>query len=81
MPSRRRGSHPTPQKLITVLAGVKNFNAAGLLGSHSFDLNDRAGTAIGIGACEYVTRLSGSNFDLVKGADPICGKQIAGKSV
>ncbi len=75
------GTHPTPQKLITALAGVKNFNAAGLLGSHSFDLNDRAGTAIGIGACEYVTRLSGSNFDLVKGADPICGKQIAGKSV
>ncbi len=75
------GTDPTPQKLITALAGVKNFNAAGLLGSHSFNLNDRTGTAIGIDACEYVTRLSGSNFDLVKGADPICGKQIAGKSV
>ena len=75
------GTNPTDQKLITALAGVKNFNAAGLLGSHSFDLNDRAGTAIGIDACEYLTKLSGSNFDLVKGADPICGTQIAGKSV
>ncbi|MGO8864444.1 MAG: ABC transporter substrate-binding protein [Acidimicrobiales bacterium] len=75
------GTNPTPQKLISSLAGVKNFNAAGLLGSHSFDLNDRAGTAVGIGACEYVTKLSGTNFELVKGADPICGKQIAGKKV
>jgi ABC-type branched-subunit amino acid transport system substrate-binding protein len=73
------GKNPTTEKLISSLAGVKNFNAAGLLGSHSFNLNDRTGTATGIDSCEYLTKLSGHNFNLVKGMDPLCGKPLPGK--
>lgn len=74
------GASPTSASLITALGGVKNFNAAGLLGSHSFDLSDRGGTAIGVDGCLYVTKFSGSKFELVPGADPICGTEIQGKS-
>jgi len=52
-----------------------------LLGSHSWDLSNRAGTATGIDSCLYVTKLSGSTFQLVNGADPICGNEIPGQTV
>lgn len=77
------GSNPSHSALITALAGVTGFNAAGLLGSHSFDLSysNRPNTATGIDSCLYVAKLAGSTFQLVPGADPICGSVIAGKSV
>ncbi len=75
------GPNPTHSSLITALSNVKNFDAAGLLGSHTFDLSDRAGTATGIDSCIYVTKLVGSSFQLVPGADPVCGSVIPGKTV
>jgi ABC-type branched-subunit amino acid transport system substrate-binding protein len=75
------GPNPTHSELITALANVKGFNAAGLFGDHSFDLDNRTNTATGVGPCLYVTKLSGSTFQLVPGADPICGAEIPGKSV
>jgi hypothetical protein len=39
------GSNPTHSSLINALGSVKNFDAAGLLGTDTFDLSDRAGTA------------------------------------
>ena len=75
------GSNPSHSALITALDKVKGYNAAGLLGSHSFDPGDRASTPIGVDGCFYVTKLSGSTFLLVPGADPICGTEIPGKSV
>jgi ABC-type branched-subunit amino acid transport system substrate-binding protein len=75
------GPNPTHAELITALNNVKGYNAAGLFGSHSFDLGDRTATAVGVDACIYVTKLSGSTFQLVPGADPICGTEIPGKSV
>lgn len=75
------GANPTHAALIAALDGVKQFNADGLLGSHSFDLSDRAGTSTGVDSCLYVTKLSGSAFQLVPGADPICGSEIPGKTV
>jgi ABC-type branched-subunit amino acid transport system substrate-binding protein len=70
------GPNPTHAALISALTGVKNFNAWGLLGSHSFDLNDRAGTAIGVDGCLYFTKLNGSTFEVVSGADPVCGTEL-----
>ena len=70
------GSSPTHSALIAALNGVKNFDAWGLLGSHPFDLSNRAGTATGIDSCLYVTKLSGSNFETVPGADPVCGSPL-----
>lgn len=75
------GPNPTHAALITALNGVKGFDALGLLGTHNFDMNNRAGTATGIDSCLYVTKLSGSSFELVPGADPICGSVIPGKTV
>ncbi len=75
------GSDYSHSGLIKALSQVKNFNAFGLLGSHSFGMADRSATGTGIDACSYVTKWSGSAFQLVKGADPICGSVIAGKSV
>ncbi len=75
------GPNPTHSSLITALNNVKGFNAAGLFGDHSFDLDNRTNTATGVGPCLYVTKLSGSTFQLVPGADPICGSEIPGKSV
>lgn len=75
------GPKPSHANLITALTNVKNFDAAGLLGNHPFDLSDRAGTATGIDSCLYVVKLAGSSFQLVPGADPICGQPIPGASV
>jgi ABC-type branched-subunit amino acid transport system substrate-binding protein len=75
------GPNPTHSSLIAALNNVKGFNAAGLFGDKSFDLGNRTNTATGVGPCLYVTKLSGSTFQLVPGADPICGSEIPGKSV
>ncbi len=75
------GSKPNQAKLITALSGIKSFDAAGLLGSHIVDLGERVGLPAGPDSCEYFTKLSGSAFKLVSGADPLCGSLIAGKIV
>ncbi|MCU4182891.1 ABC transporter substrate-binding protein [Acidiferrimicrobium sp. IK] len=67
--------------LIASLGKITNFDAAGLLGSHTLNLNDRAASAVGIdGGCTYITKLQGKTFNLVPGAEPICGQEIPGKS-
>lgn len=75
------GPNPTHAALITALGNVKNFDAAGLLGAHHFDMSDRAGTATGVDSCLYVVKLTGSTFQLVPGADPVCGQEIPGATV
>ncbi len=75
------GSNPTQAGLIRALSGIKSFNAAGLFGSHTLDLSQRTKTIIGVDNCYWITRLSGSKFDLVPGMDPICGSVIPGKTV
>lgn len=74
-------ANPTPSQLVDALGGIKSFNAAGLYGTHSIDMSNRAGEAIGVDNCLWITKLSGSKFDLVPGADPICGSIIPGKTV
>jgi ABC-type branched-subunit amino acid transport system substrate-binding protein len=75
------GSHPTQAKLIRALAGIKSYNAAGLFGNRSLNLGQRTNIAIGVDNCYWVTKLTGSTFHLVPGADPICGSIIPGKTV
>jgi ABC-type branched-subunit amino acid transport system substrate-binding protein len=71
------GSNPTHQALISALGGITNWDAAGLFGAHPINPAVRP-PAVG---CVYVTKLSGSNFQLVPNADPICGGNLPGKSV
>ncbi|HXW35276.1 MAG TPA: ABC transporter substrate-binding protein [Acidimicrobiales bacterium] len=75
------GSSPTQASLIKGLSGITNFNALGLFGSHTLDLSDRTATVIGVDNCYWITKLSGSTFDLVPGMDPICGTIVQGKTV
>ncbi|HZU81174.1 MAG TPA: ABC transporter substrate-binding protein, partial [Acidimicrobiales bacterium] len=51
------GSNPTQAKLVTALSGIHNFDAAGLLGSHTIDFADRTASPTGPGNCEYMTKL------------------------
>lgn len=77
------GPHPTHQALINALAGIKKWDGWGLTDGHNFDVGDKA-TQISNGGgtgCEYFTKLSGQKFELVPGADPICGKVIPGLKV
>ena len=66
------GAPSSGPALISSLAGIKNFDAAGLLGTHGYDLNNRTSSAAGPDGCIYYTRLVGSTFELVPDADPLC---------
>jgi ABC-type branched-subunit amino acid transport system substrate-binding protein len=79
---KANGGNTSHSALISALAGITNFDAAGLYGNSSFSLAyaDRTTTG-GARPCIFVTKLVGSTFELVKGADPICGTTIPGKSV
>lgn len=75
------GPNPSHAQLISALSGVKGFNAWGLMGKLSLNLDDRTGTGGGPGGCAYFAQLKGSTFHLVPGADPLCGTLIPGKTV
>lgn len=67
--------------LISALSNIHDWDAAGLFGNgKTMDINDRDNIITGAGNCEYATKLVGKRFELVKGADPICGKDT-GKTV
>jgi ABC-type branched-subunit amino acid transport system substrate-binding protein len=70
------GANPSNSALISALNGIKSYNALGLLGSHSFVPGAHLSVPGSPGNCVYVTKLSGSSFDLVPGADPICGEPL-----
>jgi branched-chain amino acid transport system substrate-binding protein len=73
---RAAGGHPTQSQLVSALSGIKHFTAAGLLGNHSLNLAQRSGLVTGPDNCIYITKRNGSSFQLVTGADPICGTAI-----
>jgi branched-chain amino acid transport system substrate-binding protein len=75
------GANPTQATLIAALSKIHNFDAAGLLGGHTVDFSKRVASPTGPDNCEYYTKLSGSSFKLVQGADPLCGTIIPGKTV
>jgi branched-chain amino acid transport system substrate-binding protein len=75
------GPNPTHASLIRGLSGVRNFDAAGLLDGHTVDFGSRAANSLGPDNCLYMTKLVGSTFQLVPGADPICGAIVPGMTV
>ncbi len=75
------GAHPTQASLISSLSNIHNWNATGLFGTHTMDINNRVNIIGGVDNCEWMTKLSGTTFELVPGADPICGTQVPGESV
>jgi branched-chain amino acid transport system substrate-binding protein len=75
------GPNPTNASLIHGLSSVHNFDAAGLLDGHTVDFGSRTPIAYGPDNCLYMTKLVGSTFQLVPGADPICGTIVPGVTV
>jgi hypothetical protein len=75
------GANPTKASLISALSGIHDFTALGLYGSHHLDVNDRQHIASGVDNCAWMAKLSGSTFQLVPGADPICGSLFPGVTV
>jgi hypothetical protein len=72
------GKNPTQASLIASLFKVRSYDALGLFGSHPVAINDRIDF---YDSCSWVAKLKGNNFDLVAGAEPICGKVLPGLSV
>jgi branched-chain amino acid transport system substrate-binding protein len=76
------GSNPTQASFINAMLGIRSYDAAGLFGSHTIGFGmDQRGQAAGAGNCLWVTKYVGDSFQLVPGADPVCGTVIPGKTV
>lgn len=71
------GSHPTSASLQSALSNIHSWSALGLWGGRTIDINDRTDVLM-TGLCSWVTKLVGSNFQLVPNATPVCGTVIPG---
>jgi branched-chain amino acid transport system substrate-binding protein len=74
------GSNPTQASLLTALSNIHDWDALGLWGGRTVDINNR----VDVGSptlCSYVTKLVGTDFQVVAGAAPICGSVIQGVTV
>jgi ABC-type branched-subunit amino acid transport system substrate-binding protein len=74
------GANPTSASLTTALSNIHDWDALGLWGGRTEDINDRT-DVLATTQCGWVTRLVGSNFQLVPGLDPLCGHIIPGDTV
>jgi ABC-type branched-subunit amino acid transport system substrate-binding protein len=76
------GGHPTQSSFINAMHGIANYNGAGLYGNHSVSFG-MAGRGLTQGAdnCLWFTKFNGKSFELVAGADPLCGSLIPDKTV
>ena len=75
------GPDPTHASLIAALSKIHDWNALGLFGTHTLDINNRKTIVSGVGNCQWTTKFVGKTFHLVPGADPICGTVIPGVTV
>ncbi len=79
---KKAGSNPTRASFINAMLGIRSYNAAGLFGSHSIGFAlDQRGLVGGADNCLWLTKYVGTSFQLVPGADPICGSTLPGKTV
>jgi ABC-type branched-subunit amino acid transport system substrate-binding protein len=74
------GSNPTQASLITALSGIHAWGALGLWGGRTIDINNRT-EVTGAALCSYAAKLVGSDFQLVAGAEPLCGTVVPGVTV
>jgi branched-chain amino acid transport system substrate-binding protein len=75
------GPNPTRAGLISALSKITSFNSWGLIGGQTIPMDNRtAGNIVGAKACVYVTKLSGTTFQLVPGMDPLCGTVLPDRS-
>jgi ABC-type branched-subunit amino acid transport system substrate-binding protein len=73
------GANPTQSSLIRSLSHITNYQADGLWGGNfSVDWSKRP---MGDKQCIWVTKIQGTTFHLITGADPVCGNIIPNKTV
>ena len=77
------GPNPTASQWIDAMLKITSYNAAGLYGTHSvgFALDQRDQGTAGADNCLWVLQWDGAVYHLVKGADPLCGTVVPGKTV
>jgi ABC-type branched-subunit amino acid transport system substrate-binding protein len=74
------GSKPTEASLTAGLSTVHSWDFMGLWGGRTLDINNRADTQniAGPGNCGWFVKVAGQGFQLVSGAEPLCGPTIPG---
>jgi ABC-type branched-subunit amino acid transport system substrate-binding protein len=74
------GSNPTQASLTAGLSTIHNWDFMGLWGGRTLDINNRADTqnAGGPDNCGWFVKVAGQSFQLVSGAEPLCGPTIPG---
>ncbi len=72
------GANPTQASFTAALSAIHAWDGAGLLGSHPIDINNRSHQ---VDNCQYFTKYVGTAFQLVRGASPLCGTVVPGKTV
>lgn len=73
------GANPTQSSTIKSLSHITDYDAEGLWGGHlTVDWSKRP---MGDKQCYWVTKFSGSTFQLISGSVPVCGTVIPGASV
>jgi ABC-type branched-subunit amino acid transport system substrate-binding protein len=71
------GNSTKQSDITTALSNIHDWDALGLFGGRKLDINDRDTIAGGVGNCSWFTKLVNNKFELVKGADPICGNTLS----
>ena len=74
---KANGGSTKASDVISALSNIHDWDALGLFGTHRLDINDRTNLVGGTDNCSWITKLNGSNFELVPNADPICGKTLS----
>jgi ABC-type branched-subunit amino acid transport system substrate-binding protein len=78
---KENGGNTDDAAIIASLQKIHDWNALGLWGTHKLDINDRENIVGGADNCTWATKLVGEKFQLVQGADPICGEVLEGVTV
>lgn len=74
----RAGVNPSRADLIKALNGINSYDAAGLLGNLSLNLGARTPVPSGVDNCLWFVKETGATYQLVPGAEPVCGSVIPG---
>ena len=62
------GNSTKQADILTALSNIHDWDALGLWGGRTLDINDRSTIAGGTGNCTWVTKLNNNKFDLVQGS-------------
>lgn len=73
---KKAGADPTQASVIRTLNGLNDYSAAGLLGSQTLNVGARTPVPSGVNNCLWFTKLRGTAFELVPGAEPLCGTLV-----